>query len=164
MMQGLRAILSALTLGLAAALAAMGPAAAQVPEIRVARQFSMGYLQFNVMEKHPLNGIDNWRDMAQRIRKVPHVIAVSPALYTPAFLMAPLQSHAGVLKGIDVDSELAISETLRHLKSGSVSALRNPGGPVPVVILRQAAVPLALNRRLRWVSITPFGVPVVPDV
>ena len=27
-------------------------AAAQVPEIRFARQFSMGYLQFNVMEKH----------------------------------------------------------------------------------------------------------------
>src|SRR5262245_15406875 len=29
-------------------------AAAQVPEIRFARQFSMGYLQFNVMEKHHL--------------------------------------------------------------------------------------------------------------
>lgn len=28
--------------------------AAQVPEIRFARQFSMGYLQFNVMEKHQL--------------------------------------------------------------------------------------------------------------
>ena len=27
---------------------------AQVPEIRFARQFSMGYLQFNVMEKHKL--------------------------------------------------------------------------------------------------------------
>src|SRR5215468_7973748 len=29
-------------------------ASAQVPEIRFARQFSMGYLQFNVMEKHHL--------------------------------------------------------------------------------------------------------------
>ena len=29
-------------------------AAAQVPEIRFARQFSMGYLQFNVMERHQL--------------------------------------------------------------------------------------------------------------
>ena len=29
-------------------------AAAQVPEIRFARQFSMGYLQFNVMEKNQL--------------------------------------------------------------------------------------------------------------
>src|SRR5262245_38728630 len=31
-----------------------GPAAAQAPEIRFARQFSMGYLQFNIMEHHHL--------------------------------------------------------------------------------------------------------------
>ena len=29
-------------------------AAAQAPEMRFARQFSMGYLQFNLMEKHQL--------------------------------------------------------------------------------------------------------------
>ena len=42
-------VLAGLTLTLLAA-----PALAQVPEIRFARQFSMGYLQFNVMEKHQL--------------------------------------------------------------------------------------------------------------
>jgi len=35
-------------------LTAVAGAAAQVPEIRFARQFSMGYLQFNLMEKHQL--------------------------------------------------------------------------------------------------------------
>src|SRR5215831_3263407 len=39
--------------GLALAVVATA-AMAQVPEIRFARQFSMGYLQFNVMEKHQL--------------------------------------------------------------------------------------------------------------
>jgi len=38
---------------MAAALACM-PATAQVPEIRLARQYSMGYLQFNVMEHQAL--------------------------------------------------------------------------------------------------------------
>ena len=38
----------------AAALLAAGPARAAVPEIRFARQFSMGYLQFNVMERQRL--------------------------------------------------------------------------------------------------------------
>jgi NitT/TauT family transport system substrate-binding protein len=38
----------------AAALLVHRPAAAQVPEIRLARQFSMGYLQFNVMEHEQL--------------------------------------------------------------------------------------------------------------
>ncbi len=36
------------------ALAIAGAAAAQAPEVRFARQFSMGYLQFNVMEHHKL--------------------------------------------------------------------------------------------------------------
>src|SRR5262245_61029897 len=31
-----------------------GSASAQVPEMRFARQFSMGYLQFNIMEQHHL--------------------------------------------------------------------------------------------------------------
>src|SRR5712691_8727222 len=39
--------------GIALTIAASA-AAAQAPEIRFARQFSMGYLQFNVMEKHHL--------------------------------------------------------------------------------------------------------------
>src|SRR5258705_8156604 len=39
---------------LCAALLAAAPAVAEAPEIRFARQFSMGYLQFNVMEKNQL--------------------------------------------------------------------------------------------------------------
>ena len=33
-----------------------------------------------------------------------------------------------------------------------------------MVILRTMAVVFALTSRLRWVSITPFGAPVVPEV
>src|SRR6202035_2887590 len=47
------AFLAAL-LGLAAAIAWPLPGGAQVPEIRLVRQFSMGYLQFNVMDHHRL--------------------------------------------------------------------------------------------------------------
>ena len=46
-----RGILLAATVVLAALAI---PAIAQVPEIRLARQFSMGYLQFNVMEHQQL--------------------------------------------------------------------------------------------------------------
>ncbi len=43
------------TIVVAGALAApLGPGAAQAQEIRLARQFSMGYLQFNVMEHDKL--------------------------------------------------------------------------------------------------------------
>jgi NitT/TauT family transport system substrate-binding protein len=46
--------ISAAAVAVLAALAATPPAAAQTPEIRLARQFSMGYLQFNVMEHQQL--------------------------------------------------------------------------------------------------------------
>src|SRR5262249_41992880 len=48
-----RLLAVALSAGLALAMLATA-AAAQTPEIRFARQFSMGYLQFNVMEKNRL--------------------------------------------------------------------------------------------------------------
>src|SRR5262245_29061194 len=47
-------VLATAVLAAGAWLAAMSMAAAQVPEIRFARQFSMGYLQFNIMEHHQL--------------------------------------------------------------------------------------------------------------
>jgi len=94
----------------------------------------------NVMQKTSDFGIENWREMADKIRKVPHVVAVSPALYETAFLIGPVQSHAAVLKGIDVNAELSISDTLQHLKSGSLAELRNPNAAVPGIILGSSMV------------------------
>ena len=105
----------------------------------------------NVLEKHPLYGIENWRAMADKIRKVPHVVAVSPALYEPAALISPVQSHGAVIKGIDVDSELAISDTLRHLKSGSINDLRDPTRALPGIVLGSSMVQdtgMILNSRV----------------
>lgn len=118
----------------------------------------------NVMPKQPGEGIDNWRDMAARLRKLPHVTAVSPALYTPVFLSGPLQSKGAVLKGIDVNSELAMSDTLQHLKAGSLDRLRDPMASPPGIILGQSLVDdtgMVLNSRIMVTSpegeLTPFG-------
>jgi len=45
---------AAVAVAVGAWLAAAADAAAQVPEVRFARQFSMSYLQFNLMERHQL--------------------------------------------------------------------------------------------------------------
>ena len=88
----------------------------------------------NVLEKQP-TGIEDWQGLAARLRKVPHVLAVAPALYEPSYLAGPQNSRAVVLKGIDVDAELAISDALRHLKSGSLDRLRDPNANPPGIIL-----------------------------
>src|SRR5438445_7581940 len=39
----------------------------------------------NVIPRQPCNCIENWRELAERMRKVPHVTAVSPALYSGVY-------------------------------------------------------------------------------
>src|SRR5438874_5123614 len=74
----------------------------------------------NVMPKQPGDGIEDWQKLAEQIRKVPHVVVVSPTLYTPTFLIGPLNSKGAIIKGVDLDLSLAVSNTLRRIKAGSV--------------------------------------------
>jgi lipoprotein-releasing system permease protein len=89
----------------------------------------------SVIPRQPGDGIENWQDLVARIRKVPHVTAVSPALYSPTFLTGPIQSKGAYIKGVDIDSELALSGTLRKLKAGSLDRLRDPNASPPGIIL-----------------------------
>jgi len=89
----------------------------------------------SVMAKQPGEGIE-WNGLVERIRKVPHVTAVSPALYIQGLATGPMQSTGALLKGIDVADELQISDTLRHLKEGSLDRLRStPEGGLPGIVL-----------------------------
>jgi lipoprotein-releasing system permease protein len=89
----------------------------------------------NVVPKVPGEGIEDWRSLMARLRAEPHVTAAAPALYSPVLIVGAVNSKPGVLKGIDVDSELAISETLRHLKEGSLERLRDPVAKPPGIVL-----------------------------
>jgi lipoprotein-releasing system permease protein len=118
----------------------------------------------NVMEKEPLYGIENWREMAAKLRKLPHVTDVAPAIYSPALLSGGLQPKFVVLKGVDVNSETAISESLSHLKSGSLDLLRDPAASPPGIVLGSGIVDdtgMRVNSRIKAVfqggELTPFG-------
>jgi NitT/TauT family transport system substrate-binding protein len=74
-------------------------AAAQVPEIRFARQFSMGYLQFNVMEKHHL------LEKHAKAAGIPEVKVVwatfnSPAAMNDALLSGSIDIVSGGVPGL----------------------------------------------------------------
>jgi lipoprotein-releasing system permease protein len=119
----------------------------------------------NVIPKDPGPGIQDWRDLTARLRKLPHVAAVSPALYSEFYFIGPLQSGGALLKGIDVDSELAISDALRHLKAGSLEPLRNPDLNPPGVVLGARMVDdtgMILNSIINVVS--PYGEVAGPSV
>ncbi len=88
----------------AAALAALwalltAPAAAQVPEIRLARQFSMGYLQFNVMEHQKLIE-KHARALGLSDVKVSWVTFNGPAAVNDALLSGSVDVAAGGTPGL----------------------------------------------------------------
>jgi lipoprotein-releasing system permease protein len=89
----------------------------------------------NVMERNPTYGIEDWREMSDRLSKIPHVTAVSPALYAEVFLTGSIRGRGAVLKGVDIDAELRTSEALTHLKAGSLARLRDPNAKPPGILV-----------------------------
>jgi NitT/TauT family transport system substrate-binding protein len=80
-------------------LTAVADVAAQVPEIRFARQFSMGYLQFNLMEKHQL------LEKHAKAAGIPEVKVVwalfnSPAAMNDALLSGSVDIVSGGVPGL----------------------------------------------------------------
>jgi lipoprotein-releasing system permease protein len=88
-----------------------------------------------VLPKVPGEGIEDWRSLMARLRTSPHVTLAAPALFSPVLMVGAVNSKPGVLKGIDVDAELAISETLQHLKEGSLDRLRDSEAKPPGIVL-----------------------------
>jgi lipoprotein-releasing system permease protein len=118
----------------------------------------------NVVPKVPGEGIEDWRSLMAKLRQAPHVTAAAPELYSP-IMVTGVQSGLGVVKGIDVNSELAVSETLRHLQGGSLDLLRDPTAKPPGIVLGKRMAEegaIRVNNRVRVLSpeggeLTPFG-------
>ncbi len=117
----------------------------------------------NILDKDTSAGIADWRNLMTRFRKVPHVVAVAPVLYDPVIVTGPQGSKQVTLKGIDTQSELAASETLRHLKSGSLAALQNQNGLPAIIVGAKLAqdIGLMLNGTVNVLDpegrLTPYG-------
>jgi lipoprotein-releasing system permease protein len=82
----------------------------------------------NILDKDAGVGISDWRSLIARFRRVPHVVAVAPVLYDQVIFSGSLGRKLILLKGIDVQGELSTSDTLKHLKSGSLDSLKDASG------------------------------------
>lgn len=118
----------------------------------------------NVLSKDPGVGISEWRPLVARMRPIPHVTAVAPVLYGEVFMTGPRGTKGSILKGIDLRSELATSDMLRHLKSGSLARLIDDTDGLPGLILGASLAQdagLILNSVVSVTSpqgqLTPFG-------
>src|SRR5580692_3889160 len=88
----------------------------------------------NILDKDPGVGIEDWPSLVDRFRRVPHVVAVAPVLYDQVIFSGSLGRKLVILKGIDVRGELATSDTLKRLKSGSLDRLKDSSGLPGLII------------------------------
>jgi lipoprotein-releasing system permease protein len=88
----------------------------------------------NILDKDPGVGIEEWRNLVEKLRHEPHVVAVAPVLYDQVIFSGALGRKLILLKGIDVQGELATSDTLKHLKSGSLDSLNDASGLPGLII------------------------------
>jgi lipoprotein-releasing system permease protein len=89
----------------------------------------------NVVNKDdPGAGIEKWPEMEETLRHLPHVVAVAPVLYDQVLVSGPRGNKLVTLKGIDAQAELGASDTLRHLKTGSLDGLKDLEGLPGIVI------------------------------
>ena len=105
------------------------------------------YAHVMVMEKRTANGIENWRELTDKLRRIPHVIAASPALYGKGLIYTDTGQDLSVLKGVETGAELRTSDMLRHLKAGTLAGLDPRPGGLPGIILG-TGLSQTLNARL----------------
>jgi lipoprotein-releasing system permease protein len=117
----------------------------------------------NILNAETLTGISDWRKLVDKFRRMPHVVAVAPVLYDQVILSGSLGRKLVTLKGIDTRAELAASDTLKRLKSGSLDPLKEDRG-LPGIILGSKLAQdggLALNSVVTVIdpqgTLTPFG-------
>jgi len=108
-----------------------------------------------LLEKEPGFGIENWRELAGKLRQAPRVVSASPSLYGAVFLSGPLQAEGAVLKGVELGGGEA-GGLLGRLREGSVEGLRS-GDPPGIILGARLAEKTGMRLRSLATVISPQG-------
>jgi lipoprotein-releasing system permease protein len=112
----------------------------------------------SILEKQPEYGIENWHELAAKLRTLPHVTDLSPSLYGQVLIAGP-QAAGAILKGIDPTVAGGHHEMLRRLKEGSLDALNKTGGLPGIVLGSRLAQQTGMMLNSVVTVISPSGDP-----
>lgn len=114
----------------------------------------------SVIEREPSYGIQNWRDLTPKLRRLAHVERAAPSLYGYVLLSGPRLSNGAELKGVPLDSP---PDILFHLKQGNFGRLGDSSGLPGIILGAKLAesTGMMLNSVVKVISpqgeLTPFG-------
>jgi lipoprotein-releasing system permease protein len=118
----------------------------------------------SILERNPEFGIENWEELVPRLRRIPHVVSVTPGLYGQVALKGPVVGSGAVLKGVPLGSDAPVPELLRHLKAGSLTEFNGNTSPYPIILGSRLAeqTGVVLHSPVSVISyqgqLTPLGV------
>jgi lipoprotein-releasing system permease protein len=72
------------------------------------------------------DGIQDWRQLMDRLSKEPHIVAAAPAIYEQVLISRGPRARGAVLKGMIPDEEKKVSDLLKTVTNGSAEALDEP--------------------------------------
>ncbi len=100
------------------------------------------------------DGIRQYDELADRLSRLPHVVATAPALYEQVLVSSRSHAQGVVLKGVDPEREVRVGDLLRRLKEGSLEGLSGrrsrsggaaaPANADPIVIGKELAKSLGV--------------------
>jgi lipoprotein-releasing system permease protein len=117
----------------------------------------------SILEKEPGYGIENWRELISRLRRLPGVTGAAPSFYGQVMMLGPRQSTGALVKGVEPSTATLQSEMLSHLKQGSIENLEKSGGHPGIILGSKLAQTLGIgfNDVIRVASpqgeMTPMG-------
>ncbi len=108
-------------------------------------------------------GIEHWEDLAPKLARIPHVKSAAPALYESGYITGPVSGTGAAIKGVNILPGAPLADTLRHLKTGSLEALRTSGDLPGIVLGSRLAesIGAVTGKQVELVvpngQLTPFG-------
>jgi len=70
--------------------------------------------------------ITGWAPLVTKVEAVPHVMAATPFIFRQVLLTSPTAVQGIVLRGIDPQNEVRVTELGRNIKSGNLNGLDHP--------------------------------------
>ncbi len=90
-------------------------------------------------------GIPRYEELAERLSRLPHVVASAPALYEQVLVSSHSRAQGVVLKGVDPEREVRVGDLLTRLREGSLDGLRkNFPDADPIIIGKELAKSLGV--------------------
>jgi lipoprotein-releasing system permease protein len=109
------------------------------------------------------NGIHDYQGLMAKLAPTPGVKSIEPAIYNTVLLSVGRHARGIVLKGVDPQLEIAASDALRHIDSGSNNFVAAADGIPAVMVGRILAQDMELSAgdfvtlTSPQGSLTPFG-------